>query len=305
MPTVNGTTATLAVKYPQTLNGPSTLRTLYALLNEQKSATFILMREILPDTLASTSELEIIFDGSAWEVVQSESLAGSNFLKRFFEIVKHNAAGIRRARTTAGPVFSVTDFFLFKVANCLPDSASVLWENQWALSVDNREELAVTMQLLRESFIEYTKSSTLHKRWALLLMQKATEVKHNEMPETEFFRAASSFHAFHLRKQQECQAAKLRQLVQRYQVEGSAHLFDAIYDDAAVVKVADEYRNYMADPDSYCLGHDVLHTDFIEMIIDNGLEAALEEFAEGAEFPTELGRNILAEFEYFVRMEEC
>lgn len=304
MTIANRTTAKLAVKYQQTDNGLPTLGALYALLNEQKSAAFMLMREILPDTLASTSELETIFDGSIWEVVQSENPVSINSLQNFFKIIKHNAAGIRRARTTAGPVLSVSDFCLLKAANSLPESVRDLWEKHWQLSVDDREELAVTMQQLQESFSEYSKSCTLHKRWSSLLIQEATTGGHRELPKAEFAKAAISFQAFHCQKQQEHQTAKLCQLVQQYQVEGSAQLFAAIYDNATVVKVAEEYRNYMSDPESYCSGQEMIHGEIIEMIIENALVGTLEGLPYGAELSVEFGSYIMAEFEYFIRMEE-
>lgn len=303
----NGTTAELVADYQQSVGA------LYTRLNEQKATAFRIMQEILPDTLASTADLEATFDGSAWEAVHSVSSDSSNFLQRFFEILKRNAAGIRRARTTAGPVFSLSDFCILKAANSLPESARDLWEQQWQLSVDAREELAMTMRQLQESFTEYSRNSTLHHCWASLLLQEATADNCGDLPETEverccreaeLDRAAISFRSFHQLKQKGHQADQLSQLVQRYQAEGSVQLYNVIYDNAAIVEVADEYRCYMADPDSYCSGQAVIHCDFIEMILENALEATVMELPEGAELPAVYGSYIMAEFDYFILQAE-
>lgn len=97
---------------------------------------------------------------------------------------------------------------------------------------------------------------------------------------------------------------QLRHLVAAYQHEGNAGLYNAIADHSAIVAVADEYRNYMADPESYCVGQAVLHSDYIEMILENALEAAVMELPEGAELPAMYGKYIMAEFEYFIAQSE-
>ena len=48
----------------------------------------------------------------------------------------------------------------------------------------------------------------------------------------------------------------------------------------------------------------MLHSDYIEMILENALEAAVMELPEGAELPAMYGKYIMAEFEYFIAQSE-
>lgn len=284
------------------------------LLFEQKKDALTLMQVILPNTLASTAELSA---SSICEALQTDYSDACSLLKCFFKIVKHNAAGIRRARTTAGPIFSVSDFCLLKAANSLPESARDLWEKQWLLSVDDREKQAVTMQQLRESFNEYCKSSTLHMRWGSLLIQEALTDSCGELTETEeercfhaaeFNRSAVSFRAFYRQnrqeEQQKEQREELSQLLHAFQNNGSLKQYNALAEHAAVARVKAEYYSYMLDAESYCGTQEMLDSDSIEMLLGSALVEAADAWADGAGFPALYGQHIMAEFEYYIATNE-
>lgn len=297
----------LVVEYQKT-GSAFVFRAIYDYLDQYRELTFTTMQQIIPETLLDSGELNAFADDSIFQAIKSYNSSDSqvNFLSHYLATVKDCVAGVKRYLTAR--VCSVSEIYFYKVANRLPDSTADLWEQQWLMTVDELCQFKDAVKSCQSIFNRYSESNSLRKQWAKLLAWESTEfcfTAYVQKDAQELQQARDSFREYYWdKKRQESAAEQLHQLVQQYHVEGNAQLFNAIYDNAAIVEVAEEYRSYMADPESYCRGQAVIHSDFIEMIIENALAAAIEELPEGAELPAEFGSYVMAEFEYFIQQVE-
>ncbi|HIX69217.1 MAG TPA: hypothetical protein IAA27_00615 [Candidatus Enterococcus stercoravium] len=297
----------LVVAYQLTGNN-SIFSSIYDFVQSNSAQAYSILHDILPESMLDSGELSAIVDDSLLQSLKSYNNAESSagFLAYFLEIVRRTAEGIKRVRGVK--VATVSEIYFYKVANSLPESAVQLWQKQWRMTVDELCNFKAEVNAAVAIFNSYSDSNSLHKQWAKLLAWESTEFlgcsAYMPMNQQELQRARVSFRAYCQNKQRQDTAKQLRLLVTTYQKECSAQLFNAIYDPAAVVEVAQEYRNYMADPESYCVGQAVLHSDYIEMMLENALEAAVMELPEGAELPAVYGKYIMAEFEYFILQVE-
>lgn len=298
----------LVVEYQKT-GSAFVFRAIYDYLEQYCDLTFTTMQQILPETLLDSGELSVFADDSIFQAIKSYNSSDSqgNFLSHYLATVKDCVEGVKRYLTAR--VCSVSEIYFYAVANSLPESATDLWEKQWRMTVDELCQFKDDVKDAVIAFSSYKDSSSLHKQWAHLLAWESTEFlgysAYVQKDAQELQQARDSFRAYFQEKQrQESAAEQLHQLARQYQVEGGTQLFNAIYENAAIVEVAEEYRSYMADPDSYCNGQAVIYCDFIEMILENALEAAVMELPEGAELPAVYGSYIMAEFEYFILQVE-
>lgn len=298
----------LVAEYQQT-GSTLAFRAIYDYLQGYNELTYLTFRQILPESMLDSGELSAIVDDSLLQSLKSYNNAESSagFLAYFLEIVRRTAEGIKRVRGVK--VATVSEIYFYKVANSLPESAVQLWQKQWRMTVDDFLQFKAEVNAAVAIFSSYRESSnSLHKHWAKLLAWESTEFlgcsAYMPMDAQELQRARVSFRAYCQNKQRQDTAKQLRTLVAAYQKECSAQLFNAIYDHAAVVEVAEEYRCYMADPESYCTGQDAIHSDYAEMLLENALDAAVMEMPAGAELPAVYGKYIMAEFEHFIAMSE-
>lgn len=293
----------LVAEYQQT-GSTLAFRAIYDYLQGYNELTYLTFRQILPESMLDSGELSAIVDDSLLQSLKSYNNAESSagFLAYFLEIVRRTAEGIKRVRGVK--VATVSEIYFYKVANSLPESAVQLWQKQWRMTVDELCNFKDAVKDAVEAFNCYSDSNSLHKHWAKLLAWESTEflgcAGYMPMDAQELQRARVSFRVYCQNKQRQDTAKQLRLLVAAYQKECSAQLFNAIYDHTAVKQVAEEYRNYMADPESYCKEQAVIHSDYAEMLLENALDAALMEMPEGAELPVTYGKYIMAEFEYFI-----
>lgn len=298
----------LVVAYQLTGNR-SIFSFIYDFVQANKEQAYSILHEILPTSKQDSGTLDAILDDSLLQSLKSyNNNAGKSagFLEHFLETVRKTAETIKRVASVK--VATVSEIYFYKVANSLPESAVKLWQRQWRMTVDELCQFKDAVKSCHSIFNSYSESNSLHKQWAKLLAWESTEFlgcAYVQKDAQELQQARASFREYYWdKRRQESAAEQLHQLVQQYHVEGNAQLFNAIYDNAAIVEVAEEYRSYMADPESYCSGQAVIHSDFIEMIIENALAAAIEELPEGAELPAEFGSYIMAEFAYFILQVE-
>lgn len=298
----------LVVAYQQTGNN-SIFSSIYDFVHSNSGQAYSILREILPESKQDSGTLGAIVDASLLQSLKSYNNADNSvhFLAHFLETVRKSAEAIKRAYGMK--VASISEIYFYAVANSLPESTTDLWEQQWNMPADDLVEFKDKVIAVKKAFDSYSNSGEQHKHWAQLLAWESTSfLEYGSCAPTdaqELQHAKDSFFAYFANLQRQKSAAEqLHQLARQYQLEGGAQLFNAIYENAAIVEVAEEYRSYMADPESYCSGQAVIHSDFIEMIIENALEAAIEELPEGAELPAEFGSYAIAEFEYFIAMSE-
>lgn len=297
----------LVAEYQQT-GSTLAFRAIYDYLQGYNELTYLTFRQILPESMLDSGELSAIVDDSLLQSLKSYNNAESSagFLAYFLEIVRRTAEGIKRVRGVK--VAAVSEIYFYKVANSLQESAAKLWQKQWRMTVDDFLQFKAEVNAAVAIFNSYRESSNLHKHWAKLLAWESTEflgcAGYMPMDAQELQRARVSFRAFCQNKQRQESAEQLLLLVAKYQKDYSAQLFNAIYAHAAIVEVAQEYRSYMSDSNSYCKGQAVIHSDYAEMLLENALDAALMEMPEGAELPAVYGKYIMAEFEHFIAMLE-
>lgn len=295
------------VAYQLTGNN-SIFSSIYDFVQSNSGQAYSILHEILPESKQDSGTLDAIVDDSLLQSLKSYNNAESSagFLEHFLETVRKTAEAIKRA---AGlKVATVSEIYFYKVANSLPESAVQLWQKQWRMTVDELCNFKDAVKDAVEAFNGYSDSNSLHKQWAKLLAWESTEflgcAGYMPIDSQELQRARVSFRAYCQNKQRQDTAKQLRTLVAAYQKGCSAQLFNAIYAHAAIVEVAEEYRSYMADPESYCAGQAVTDSDTVEMLLENALDAALMEMPEGAELPVTYGKYIMAEFDYFILQVE-
>lgn len=297
----------LVAEYQLTGNN-SIFSSIYAFVQANSRQAYSILHDILPESKQDNGTLDAILDDSLLQSLKSYNNAESSagFLAYFLETVRKTAEAIKRAASVK--VATVSEIYFYKVANSLPESAVQLWQKQWRMTFDELCNFKAAVKDSVKAFNCYSDSNSLHKHWAKLLAWESTEflwcAGYMPMDAQELQRARVSFMAYCQNKQRQDTAKQLRFLVAAYQKECSAQLFNAIYAHAAIVEVAQEYRNYMADPESYCKGQAVIHSDYAEMLLENALDAALMEMPEGAELPVVYGKYIMAEFDYFILQVE-
>ena len=296
------------VAYQLTGNN-SIFSAIYDFVQSNSGQAYSILHEILPESKQDSGTLDAILDDSLLQSLKSyNNNAGKSagFLAHFLETVRKTAEAIKRAASVK--VATVSEIYFYKVANSLPESAVQLWQKQWRMTFEELCNFKAAVKDAVEAFNGYSDSNSLHKQWAKLLAWESTEflgcAGYMPMDAQELQRARVSFRAYCQNKQRQESAEQLHLLVAKYQKDYSAQLFNAIYAHAAVVEVAEEYRNYMADPESYCKGQAVIHSDYAEMLLENALDAALMEMLEGAELPVVYGKYIMAEFEHFILQVE-
>lgn len=294
----------LVVAYQLTGNN-SIFSSIYDFVQSNSGQAYSILHEILPESKQDSGTLDAILDDSLLQSLKSYS-NNAGFLGHFLETVRKTAEAIKRAASVK--VATVSEIYFYKVANNLPESAVKLWQKQWRMTFDELCNFKAAVKDAVEAFNCYSDSNSLHKQWAKLLAWESTEflgcAGYMPMDAQELQRARVSFRAYCQNKQLQETAKQLRLLVAAYQKECSAQLFNAIYAHAAIVEVAEEYRSYMSDSNSYCKEQAMIHCDYAEMLLENALDAAVMELQEGAELPVVYGKYIMAEFDYFILQVE-